>query len=94
MSAFNDWLAETWNDTVEMRDAGLPIRGFCWYSLTDQVDWEIALGKAIGNVDPVGLFDLNRDIRSVGLTYKRLIDMHMDQPGYGTCPALEKIMAQ
>ena len=42
----------------------------------------------------VTIFDLNRDIRTVGLTYKRLIDMHKDQPGYRTCLALERIMAQ
>lgn len=88
------WLWRQWHNLQLLRSTGVPLVGFTWYSLTDQVDWEIALGKAIGNVDPVGLFDLNRDIRSVGLTYKRLIDMHMDQPGYGTCPALEKIMAQ
>jgi hypothetical protein len=67
--------------------------GFTWYSLTDQIDWQIALREAIGNVNPVGLFDLNRDVRTVGLTYKRLIEMHKDQPGYSACPALEGIIA-
>ena len=40
---------------------GVPVVGFTWYRLTDQVDWDIALREPLGNVDPVGLFDLNRD---------------------------------
>ena len=87
------WLWRQWHNVQLLRHAGVPLVGFTWYSLTDQIDWDVALGRAIGNVDPVGLFDLNRDVRTVGLTYKRLIDMHKDQPGYRTCPALQKVMA-
>ena len=87
------WLWRQWHNLQLLRSTGVPLVGFTWYSLTDQVDWESALSKANGNVNPVGLFDLNRDVRTVGLTYKRLIEMHKDQPGYGTCPALEGIMA-
>jgi hypothetical protein len=71
----------------------VPLVGFTWYSLTDQIDWGIGLSRSIGNVDPVGLFDLNRDVRSIGLTYKKLIEMHRGKPGYERCPALEKLMA-
>ena len=84
------WLWRQWHNLQLLRSTGVPLVGFTWYSLTDQIDWEIALGKAIGNVDPVGLFDLNRDVRTVGLTYKRLIDMHRDQPGYGFLPGARK----
>jgi beta-glucosidase/6-phospho-beta-glucosidase/beta-galactosidase len=87
------WLWRQWHNVQLLRSAGVPLVGFTWYSLTDQIDWDIALGRAVGSVDPVGLFDLNRDARTVGLTYKRLIDMHRGQPGYATCPALEKVMA-
>jgi beta-glucosidase/6-phospho-beta-glucosidase/beta-galactosidase len=87
------WLWRQWHNVQLLRSAGVPLVGFTWYSLTDQIDWDIALGRAVGSVDPVGRFDLNRDARTVGLTYKRLIDMHRDQPGYATCPALEKVMA-
>jgi beta-glucosidase/6-phospho-beta-glucosidase/beta-galactosidase len=87
------WLWRQWHNVQLLRSTGVPLVGFTWYSLTDQIDWDVALGRAIGNVDPVGLFDLNRDVRTVGLTYKRLIDMHKDQPGYRTCPALQKVMA-
>ena len=67
-----DWLAETWNDTVEMRDAGLPIRGFCWYSLTDQVDWDTCMREANDNVNSFGLVDMERVRRPVGHAYEAL----------------------
>jgi beta-glucosidase/6-phospho-beta-glucosidase/beta-galactosidase len=87
------WLWRQWHNVQLLRSAGVPLVGFTWYSLTDQIDWDIGLSKAVGNVDPVGLADLNRDIRTVGLTYRRLIEMHEDQPGYNDCPALARIMA-
>ena len=87
------WLWRQWHNVQLLRSAGVPLVGFTWYSLTDQIDWDIGLSKAVGNVDPVGLADLNRDIRAVGLTYRRLIEMHEDQPGYSDCPALAGIMA-
>jgi hypothetical protein len=54
--------------------------GFTWYSLQDQVDWNIGLRKALGNVFPVGLYDLNRDPRPVAGAYKYLIEMYRDEP--------------
>ena len=87
------WLWRQWHNVQLLRSAGVPLVGFTWYSLTDQIDWGIGLSRSIGNVDPVGLFDLNRDVRSVGLTYKKLIEMHRGKPGYERCPALEKLMA-
>jgi hypothetical protein len=47
--------------------------GFTWYSLVDQVDWDTALREKNGNVNPLGLFDLDRKIRNVGKAYKQLI---------------------
>jgi beta-glucosidase/6-phospho-beta-glucosidase/beta-galactosidase len=86
------WLWRQWHNVQLLRSAGVPLVGFTWYSLTDQIDWAIGLGKSLGGVDPVGLFDLNRDPRAVGLSYKHLIDMHRDQPGYGECPALAELV--
>ena len=43
------------------------------YSLTDQVDWDSALREDNGNVNPLGLYDLDRNIRPVGKAYKQLI---------------------
>jgi hypothetical protein len=47
--------------------------GFTWYSLTDQVDWGSALREVKGEVDAVGLYDLDRRIRPVGRAYQKLI---------------------
>ena len=66
------WLAATWNDTLALYDGGLPIRGYCWYSLTDQVDWDTALSVAAGTVNPLGLVDLDRAERPVGRAYGAL----------------------
>ena len=87
------WLWRQWHNVQLLRSTGVPLVGFTWYSLTDQIDWDIGLSRAVGNVNAVGLADLNRDIRTVGLTYKRLIEMHRDQPGYDNCPALARVMA-
>jgi beta-glucosidase/6-phospho-beta-glucosidase/beta-galactosidase len=86
------WLWRQWHNVQLSRSAGVPLVGFTWYSLVDQVDWEIGLARSLGRVDPVGLFDLNRDPRSVGLSYKHLIDMHRGQPGYRECPELAELM--
>ena len=58
---------------LRLRNIGIPTVGFTWYSLTDQVDWDTALREQNGNVNPLGLFDLDRNIRNVGTAYKQLI---------------------
>ena len=63
-----------------IRQNGVPVVGFTWYSLQDQVDWGIAMSKAEGNILPVGLFDLNRDPRPVAQAYKHLIEEFRDEP--------------
>jgi hypothetical protein len=34
------WLRKEWANVLRVRNSGVPIVGFTWYSLTDQVDWE------------------------------------------------------
>lgn len=51
----------------------MPIIGFTWYSLTDQVDWDSALREDAGRANELGLFTSERKIRPVGTAYKRLI---------------------
>ena len=58
---------------LRVRNDGVPVVGFTWYSLTDQVDWDIALREKKGTVNPLGLYDLDRNIRRVGAAYKQLI---------------------
>jgi beta-glucosidase len=67
-----NWLTETWNDTVELLESGIPMAGYCWYSLTDQVDWDTCLRQANGRVNTLGLVDLDRRARPVAASYERL----------------------
>jgi beta-glucosidase len=67
------WLWKEWANVLRLRNVGIPTVGFTWYSLTDQVDWDTALREQNGNVNPLGLFDLDRKIRAVGLSYQELI---------------------
>jgi hypothetical protein len=68
-----DWLWKQWANVLRVRNDGIPIVGFTWYSLTDQVDWDTALREKNLRLNPLGLYDLNRTIRPVGEAYKRLI---------------------
>jgi beta-glucosidase/6-phospho-beta-glucosidase/beta-galactosidase len=67
------WLWKEWANVLRIRNVGIPTVGFTWYSLTDQVDWDTALREQNGNVNPLGLYDLDRKIRPVGRAYKKLI---------------------
>jgi beta-glucosidase len=68
-----NWLWKEWANVLRIRNKGIPMIGFTWYSLTDQMDWDSALCQMNGNVNPVGLYDLDRKIRPVGEAYKRII---------------------
>jgi len=68
-----NWLWKEWANVLRVRNAGVPTVGFTWYSLTDQTDWDTALREKNNRVHPVGLYDLNREIRAVGKSYKQLI---------------------
>jgi beta-glucosidase len=68
------WLWKQWSGLMRLKRDGVPILGFTWYSLTDQIDWNSALRERAGIVNPRGLFDLNRNIRTVGRAYQRLIE--------------------
>lgn len=67
------WLRKEWANVLSVRNNGVPIVGFTWYSLTDQVDWDNALREDRGTVNPLGLYDLERNIRPVGAAYRELI---------------------
>jgi beta-glucosidase/6-phospho-beta-glucosidase/beta-galactosidase len=85
------WLWRQWHNVQLMRLSGVPIVGFTWYSLTDQVDWDIALREPLGNINPVGLFDLNRDPRLVGLAYKHLTNLF--EPDLRQAPSIEAVLS-
>ncbi|MEO6327510.1 MAG: family 1 glycosylhydrolase [Ginsengibacter sp.] len=67
------WLRKQWANVYRLKQDGVPIVGFTWYSLIDQVDWDSALRNDDGIVNSLGLYDLDRKIRPVGSEYKNLI---------------------
>jgi beta-glucosidase/6-phospho-beta-glucosidase/beta-galactosidase len=84
-----DWLWKEWANVLRLRNNGVPVVGFTWYSLTDQVDWETALRENRGTLNPLGLFDLDRNIRPVGAAYRQLIaDWNAVLPTQSRCLAL------
>jgi beta-glucosidase/6-phospho-beta-glucosidase/beta-galactosidase len=81
-----EWLWKQWANVLRVRNSGVPTVGFTWYSLTDQVDWDTALRENNGNVNPLGLYDLDRNIRPVGRAYRALIKEWQDMlPAQSVC---------
>jgi beta-glucosidase/6-phospho-beta-glucosidase/beta-galactosidase len=72
------WLWKQWANMMRLRQDGVPIIGFTWYSLLDQIDWDTALREENGNVNPLGLYDLDRRIRPVGRAYRQLVEQWRD----------------
>ena len=72
------WLWKEWANLHHLKLESIPILGFTWYSLTDQVDWDTALREDNGTVNPLGLVDLDRNLRPVGRAYKQLIEQWRD----------------
>lgn len=68
------WLQKQWANVYRLRQDGVPIMGFTWYSLTDQVDWDSALREDAGRVNQLGLYDLDRNIRPVGIAYSEIVE--------------------
>jgi len=73
MPACKEWLLKQWANVHRLKRDGIPVMGFTWYSLTHQVDWDSALRDDAGNINELGLFDLDRNIMPVGEAYKTLI---------------------
>jgi beta-glucosidase/6-phospho-beta-glucosidase/beta-galactosidase len=71
------WLMKEWANVHRLKQDGVPMLGFTWYSLIDQVDWDTALREDNGTINPLGLYDMDRKIRPVGHAFKELIqDWH------------------
>ncbi|HRO15289.1 MAG TPA: family 1 glycosylhydrolase [Paracoccus sp. (in: a-proteobacteria)] len=68
------WLWKQWINVLRMRADGVPVLGFTWYSLTDQIDWDSELAEKRGNVIACGLYDLDRKPRPVAEEYRRLLE--------------------
>ena len=88
-----NWLWKQWANVLRVRNNGVPIVGFTWYSLTDQVDWDVALREENNRVTPVGLYDLDRRIRPVGEAYRQLIaDWRDVLPAQSVCLTVPVIL--
>lgn len=72
------WLWKEWANVLRVRNDGVPVVGFTWYSITDQVDWDSALRENRGTVNALGLFDLDRKIRPVGEAYRKIVSEWSD----------------
>ena len=72
------WLWKEWANVHRLIQDGVPILGFTWYSLTHQVDWDTALREDNGNINELGLYDLDRNIMPVGRAYQKLIQQWRD----------------
>ncbi|PNY79525.1 family 1 glycosylhydrolase [Deinococcus koreensis] len=68
------WLWKQWMNVLSMRQEGVPVLGFTWYSLIDQIDWDIQLAEQRGTVNACGLYDLNRQPRPVAAAYRELLE--------------------
>ncbi|MER3464836.1 MAG: glycoside hydrolase family 1 [Chitinophagaceae bacterium] len=73
------WFYKEWANVHQLKQDGVPIVGFTWYSLTHQVDWDTALRENNGNVNALGLYDLDRNIMPVGKAYKKVIEQWKDE---------------
>lgn len=85
-----DWLARQWREVERLRAWGVPVFGFTWFSLCDQVDWQHALRWERDELHPVGLYDLARQERAVGAAYRALVREHAALPAWpvpATVPA-------
>ncbi|MEO7310066.1 MAG: family 1 glycosylhydrolase [Chitinophagaceae bacterium] len=78
MPACKEWLGKQWANVHRLRQDGVPLIGFTWYSLLHQVDWDSALRDDAGHINELGLYDLDRNIMPVGEAYKTLIGQWKD----------------
>lgn len=68
------WMLKQWVSIMRMRRDGVPVLGFTWYSLIDQIDWDSQLQEVNNTVNACGLYDLDRKPRPVAETYKTLLN--------------------
>lgn len=67
------WLWKQFANVLRMRGDNIPVLGFTWYSLIDQIDWDTGLSEHNGRVQACGLYDLDRRPRPVADAYRQLI---------------------
>jgi beta-glucosidase/6-phospho-beta-glucosidase/beta-galactosidase len=76
------WLWKEFLNVQHLREQGVPVIGFTWFSLQDQVDWDIALASVRRLDNPVGLYDLDRRPRPAAHAYRQLLSEFKDLPAF------------
>jgi beta-glucosidase len=54
------WLEETTGDCRRLREEGIPMLGYFWWPMVDQLDWDGALTHRVGKIHEVGVYNLRR----------------------------------
>ena len=73
------WLWKQWANVLRIRRDGVPVMGFTWYSLIDQIDWDTSLVEQNNHINECGLYDLQRRPRPVSKAYRQLIEAFKDE---------------
>ena len=67
------WLWKQWVNVLAVRQQGVPVLGFTWYSLIDQIDWDSQLAEKNGVVNACGLYDLDRRPHPVAAEFRAML---------------------
>lgn len=92
-----NWLWKEWANALRVRNNGVPLVGFTWFPLIDQIGWDeagrIKAGDLVDQVNPVGLYDIHRQRRPVGDAYRELIrDWRHLLPAQSVCLLLPIVL--
>lgn len=75
-----EWLRRTLAVIRQLSLEGVPICGMTWHLLTDRIDWDVALREKNDRVNPLGLCNLDRQIRHAGVAFEKLVEQWRDSP--------------
>jgi len=75
-----EWLWKTWQNLALLRAEGLPVIGYTWFSLQNQVDWDIKLREVRGTEVGNGLFRLDRTPNPVAGEFQKLCSRYGGEP--------------
>ncbi len=57
------WLKYTLEQCEIAQARGVPMDGYCWFPFIDSTDWNSVLVRCEGNIDPVGVYWLDDQLR-------------------------------
>ncbi len=74
------WLWKTWHNLSLLREEGIPVIGYTWFSFQNQVDWDILLQEVRGVEVGNGLFRLDRTANPVASAFQQLVQRYGELP--------------